>query len=300
MSPGRYFLLLETEDETVGTLQFELSTPPPPRAADRCGTAPTLPATGGVLTEDVRLLRDAHDAPSCGASDPQPDACYVLDLAVPQDVALSAEFLLGSGAAGPGAIAVVDDFDEVVRTERDCASGSAPELVLRGLPAGLHYILVERTSRSVVSHELEVDIAPVGTIRNCDLCRSACTAAPPAAGATPRTVDLSLMALDEPTLGCTLPAGAQNDTFFTFVTTVADEEVGLELGAPSTFAYSIDDASGTCPATTPPICRFGGVLGPVSTTVTVPDIGAHHLAIQTGARTGSLTVEIDPTGVAAP
>ncbi|MEM1415894.1 MAG: hypothetical protein AAGH15_13385 [Myxococcota bacterium] len=66
------------------------------------------------------------------------------------------------------------------------------------------------------------------------------------------------------------------------------------------FAYSIDDASGSCPAASPPLCHFGGVLGPVSTTVTVPDIGAHTLAIQTSARTGSLTVEIDSTGTAAP
>ena len=298
LAPGRYYLLVETEAEDVGTLEFRLTNALPPPLTDNCLTAPTIIAPGGVFTENVLLLGDEYDAPSCGSSRSQPEACYVLDLAAPQDVILSAEFFSSSGRRGPGAITVVDDFGDVVGTERGCASGSAPVLVLRSLSAGAYYILVERTSSSVYSHRLEVEY-PYGFLQPCGYCFNACTAAPSAFG-SPRTGDLSLAVLDEPSLGCALPAGAQNDSFFTFDTTVAGELVGLEIGAPGIFAYSIDDASGTCPATSAPICQFGGVLGAVSTTVSVPDVGTHNLAIQTGVGTGNLTVEIDPTGAAAP
>ncbi|MEO0325930.1 MAG: putative metal-binding motif-containing protein, partial [Myxococcota bacterium] len=305
LAPGRYYLLVETEEEAVGTLNFELTRSTPPPLPDSCATAPTIIAPGGVFLEDIRLLTDQHDSPSCGSTVAQPEACYVLDLAAPQDVTIGGEFFFGSGTPGQGAIAVVDDFGRVVMSERACASGLAPELALRSLSAGVYYILVERSSSSVVSHELDVSIGSRGPLPDCDLCTNACTAPPAPTGGTARTVDLSVMLLDEPTLGCALPSGAQNDSFFTFDTTVANEEVGLEIGiAPPTagfFAYSIDDASGVCPATSAPICRAGGVLGgPVSTTVTVPDVGTHNLAVQTNATSGDLTVEIDPMGVAGP
>ena len=305
LAPGRYFLIVETEREDVGTLAFRLTPSLPPPPTDNCMTAPTIISPGGVFTENILLLTDQHDSPTCGSSTAQPEACYILDLATPQDVTISGGFFFGSGGSGQGAVCVVEDFTDVAGTELDCASGSAPEFVLRSLSAGIYYILVERTSTSIVSHELEVDIAPPAVIPDCDLCSNACTAAPPAAGGTPRTVDIALIALDEPALGCALPgaggAGTDvKDSFFTFDTTVADEAVGLEIDAPGVFAYSIDDASGTCPDTSPPICQFGGIFGAVSTTVSVPDIGTHNLAIQTGVRTGNLTVEINPTGAAAP
>ncbi|MEO0324173.1 MAG: putative metal-binding motif-containing protein [Myxococcota bacterium] len=301
LAVGTYFLIVETEEESVGTLDFRLTPSTPPPATNNCMGAPTIIAPGGVFTENILLLTDEHDSPSCGSTSAQPEACYILDLATPQDVTISAEFFFASGGSGQGAVTVVDDFGMVVATEQDCASGNLPEFVLRGLSAGIYYVLLERTSSSITSHSLEVDIAAPAVIPDCDLCTNACTAAPPAAGGTPRSVDLSLMALDEPTLGCALPAGAQNDSFFTFDTTVADEDVGLEIDAPGVFAYSIDDASGTCPATMAPVCQFGGILGPVSTVVAVPDVGTHNLAIQTGVRAGNLTIEINPTGaVAAP
>ena len=298
LAPGRYYLIVRTPSESVGSFEFRLSSPPPPPRTNSCRTAPTIVAPGGIYAEDMSRHRDAHDSPSCGSPDAEPDACYVLDLAVSQDVTLSADFFFGSGARGPGAVTVTDDFDDVVRTERGCASGVSPDLLLRSLAAGTYYILLERTSSAVEGYALVVTLSE-GVLPDCDLCRNACTAAPPRAGGTPRTVDLSLMALDEPTLGCTLSAGAQNDSFFTFETTVPNERVGLTIGAPGVFAYSVDDA-GRCPATTAPICHFGGVLGAVSTTVTMPAVGTHTLAIQTGVRSGNLTVEIDPTGAPAP
>ena len=116
LAPGRYFLIVETEDEDVGTLDFRLTPSLPPPPTDNCRTAPTIIAPGGVFTENLLLLTDQHDSPSCGSSAAQPEACYILDLATPQDVTISGGFFFASGGSGQGAITVVDDFNDVVMT----------------------------------------------------------------------------------------------------------------------------------------------------------------------------------------
>ncbi|MBN1773380.1 MAG: putative metal-binding motif-containing protein [Deltaproteobacteria bacterium] len=135
---GTYYLVVSgsaTSPDNRFMLDVRFTAPTPIPPGDDCSNALDLSAGGSFAVTTVGMADDY--APTCGTTG-HPDAVGTLTLTEPRDVTLSLTtggvrscIDLRSGACGTGATSIL------------CASGTAPSLTARSLPAGTYWVLVD-------------------------------------------------------------------------------------------------------------------------------------------------------------
>ena len=150
---GEYWITVAATGALVGaggvSLQVQFADPTPTPANDTCAGAIDIPATGGTFTGT--LVDVADDVLTrCGGG--TPDVLYRLTLAEPRDVTLHA----AGGRTDYLALSLVDACTRMPTTLR-CTNGSPADMIVRALPAGTYWVVVEGTR--VPSFTLDVTLA---------------------------------------------------------------------------------------------------------------------------------------------
>jgi len=155
LAAGTYYIIV-SGPTTAGSqflLQVTMSPATPVPPGDVCGTAVDISA-GGTFAGSTIGTSDDY-VPSCGATATYVDSVYRFTLAAPQDVTLAltssapTSYLdLRSGACGGG-------------TAIRCASGTAPSVFQRNVPAGDYWVLVDTSVET--SYTLTATFGPPTT-----------------------------------------------------------------------------------------------------------------------------------------
>jgi hypothetical protein len=164
VQPGRYYLIVESADQTVFALQvdqLELSEPLVVSGNDSCGSAQLIPADGGLFAGDT-LAMTADYQGSCGGEARSNDAVFRLDLESQRRVRAE---LVGTfdtvlhvfaNSAGP---AGCEDYEDLAQGCDDAVGPSSSSLLDLELSAGSYYFIVDGfNTRNAGAYTLEVTV----------------------------------------------------------------------------------------------------------------------------------------------
>ena len=160
LAAGDYYLVVEATRAGSYTVDITATSPPTPIVEasdnDTCGTAQTIPATGGLFHGSTASLMHDYTPVACGASGTAKDAVFVLTLPTRQRVVASTSgstmdtVLYMLGASCSPELACDDD-----------GAGSGDSLLDRTLEAGTYYFVVDAFSSATAGeYFLEVLVEP--------------------------------------------------------------------------------------------------------------------------------------------
>jgi hypothetical protein len=143
LSPGTYYLVLESFSGTSYTLDVEASEPTVPvdvTANDTCETAHVIPATGGLFRGDTSTFLSDYETALCGSGARSNDVAFRLDLTESKRVVATTD-----GSAFDTVLHM--HTDECVSMEEEACNddggeGSASRIE-RVINPGTHYFIVD-------------------------------------------------------------------------------------------------------------------------------------------------------------
>lgn len=206
-----------------------------------------------------------------------PEAAYRLSLAADSDVTLRGAGTTSSGFNTGVSVSVVSDC-ATPAMDLACERGIGPELLIRPLPAGDYFVIVEADSSSAVGYELQVDVRPPTARAMGDSCGTAIdiTAAP----ATVIAADLE----NDGGFGCGANTAPWREAYFV-VNLTEESNVTLTSDAGGVHILSLATTCGV--AATEVLCTSGV---PTITETQTLDAGTYVVGVAVPTAGGSITV----------
>lgn len=290
LPPGDYSIFVVTRAATVFTLAVTLEAPSASQS-DVCAEGTPDASAGGSFAG--ALEDDDYDLSCHVASSAYPEAAHVLVIPPGEvrDVRLTATARTPTGSVTTPYVELTAACGTTsVALGCDAGTSSAPaELVLRGVPAGTYYVLVESASSTagIGSYTLTAEVtAAVGTSPG-----DTCAAGVPVTvtEGTPAMLDLALLSAS-PDVGefCAANRPGYRDAFFAF-SLAAERDV---LVRTTSTARHWAGASGVCGSVASLLDCAASSGGVAERRFVRMAPGTHFIDVSTLATSGLLTAEI--------
>ncbi|HJL17700.1 MAG TPA: hypothetical protein RMH99_18695 [Sandaracinaceae bacterium LLY-WYZ-13_1] len=279
LEPGDYAIVVNTEDPTSFDLRLEFlpSVVTGPVDYDVCDADTPDVSAGGTYRGAFDTLGDDYPTISCNStSSGRTDGVYRLSLLTDQAVTLDGQAFTDIGTTSDLAVAIVTDCADTASTVA-CSLGST--LSVPTLPAGDYFVVVEPSSTSAVSYELDVALSAPTPPTPYDTCATAMDVTD-----TTATVDLSTLT-NTGGLGCGGDVAPYRDAFFSVtLTETRDVEVTTTVGSVHLMSFAT-----TCgEASTETLCRAG--TPGITETFTALPAGTYTIGVAVPADTGTFDV----------
>ncbi|MCB9633924.1 MAG: putative metal-binding motif-containing protein [Sandaracinus sp.] len=278
LAPGEYAVVVETSTATSFALSLSFLDPTPILPVDLCDDDTVDVSAGGTF---MGLFEDVNDDYELSCRTPsttqvRKDVAYRLEITSPKDVVLRATTRTSSSVRPSTYLTLVRDCGNPA-TSLACVQSQSSEIRRRALEPGVYFVLLESSSTSALSWELQVNVVDAMPRNEGDACSTA-------EGITDTLVTLPLTSLElDYGTGCGGGTASSRDASYAFTLTerrdvILESNVGAihylsvatECGNPATELLC---TSGT-PALSPRLLRMdpGTYYVTLSTTLSSGDV----------------------------
>jgi hypothetical protein len=284
---GDYAILVSTPIAGFFSLTLSLTSPTPPPPQDLCDAGTPVITASGSYVIPVAALGDDYPDLGCGdESAPAREGAFVLRLASPMDVRLSANGWSSTEQQRDMLLAIVGDCAQPVSSRVQCAEAEAtsqPALIARdGMEPGDYWVVLEEDDLSGVDElRLEVMLTPAAGPTPADQCASALDATNQTA-----STDIAMLRNDGG-LGCGGSGLMYRDAFFSF-SVGAPSDVTITTQAPVFHLFAVRTSCGD--ALTELECRGSNASGTGSITMSALGAGTYYVGVAVPTDTGMVSV----------
>lgn len=275
---GDYAILVETSSGAPFDLTLMTSPPTPIPPVDVCDASTEDISGGGTFGGMFAEVGDDYDL-GCHGSVSHPDAAYRLVLTSSKDVRITGST---TGSTWPPStyLSLTTDCADP-SAEIWCRTGRPAEILRRGLPAGVYYVLVESSASDATDWSIDVSITDPALRAVGDACS---TAVDITSGTG--SVALSGAELDSGT-SCGGATSSSRDVFFYF-DLAATQDVTLTTNGPGFHYVGLQTACGD----TSSEVRCRSATPPMSQTFRSLPAGRYYVVVATTASSGTVTADI--------
>ena len=288
LAPGDYAVVVKTSTALTYTLTLVYADPTPVQPVDVCDEDTVDIAAGGTFTGLFTDVFDDYElacrTPSATAD--RPDVAYRLTITEPKDVILRASTRSTSSITPSTYLTLVRDCGNP-DTAIACVQSRDAEIRRRALAPGTYYVLIESSSSTAVSWELQASVVDAMPRNEGDACSTAVDVTDATA-----TLPLDMLELDTGT-GCGGTSASNRDGSFSFTLTET-RDVILETNVGAIHYLSVATECGN-PATET-FCTSG--TPGLSERLLRVEPGTYWVTVSTALSAGDLEVTArteDPT-----
>jgi hypothetical protein len=280
LEPGEYAIVVETSTATSFALSLSFLEPTPILPVDLCDVDTVDVSAGGTF---MGLFVDVNDDYELACRTPsttqvRKDVAYRLEITSPKDVVLRGSTRSSSSVRPSTYLTLVRDCGNPA-TSLACVQSTSAEIRRRALEPGVYYVLLESSSTTAVSWELQVSVLDAMPRNEGDACSTAEDITD-----TSVTLPLSSLELDYGT-GCGGSTSSSRDGTYAFTLTER-RDVILETNVGAIHYLSVATECGN-PATEL-LCTSG--TPSLAPRLLRMDPGTYFVTLSTTLSSGDVTV----------